>query len=83
MVNMFSRKILNGTTVFNIDNNQKCFLSTKDWNKGCWIFRFAINGINNILNYINIAILNCKNISHFFVQINTALLRITDFFQNH
>ncbi len=26
---MVSTKILGGTTVFNIDNNQKCFLSSK------------------------------------------------------
>jgi len=26
---MVSTNVVNGTTVFNIDNNQKCFLSSK------------------------------------------------------
>ncbi len=46
------------TTVFNTDNNKKCFQSTKSaydfwrrmhtkvWSNGCWKFSFANTGIN-------------------------------------
>ncbi len=57
---MIYAKILVSTTVFNIDNNKKCFWSSKlddFWRimeQWCWKFSFAITGINYILKYIQI-----------------------------
>ncbi len=74
-------KILSCTTVYNIDNIKKCFLSTKSaywndseaschtkhWSNGCWKFNFAITEINYILKYIKLGkVANCNNILHYY-----------------
>ncbi len=63
---MFFTKILSSTTVFNVDNNKKCFLSSKSayyndfcrnmwhWSNGCWNFSCINPGINYIFKYIKI-----------------------------
>ncbi len=64
---MVCTKILSGATVFNIDNNKKCFLSTnqhirmisggscdtEDWRNDAEI-QLCITGINYILKYIGL-----------------------------
>ncbi len=52
-------------------------------------FTFTNTGINYILKYIKIGILNCLNVSHYYYlygtvyHIKAALVSIRDFFQKH
>ncbi len=63
-----STKILSSTTVFDIDNNKKCFLK--------WLLKLLIKNCKTKKKKFN-----CKNISQYysfyfiFDQINAALMR--------
>ncbi len=70
---MFFTKIFSSTTVFNIDNNQKCFLSSKssyynDFWRSCDTEDWSNDAENTAAHHSNK--LHCKILKEFYIVIN-------------
>ncbi len=83
--NIFHKNILSSTdfssAVFNTDKNKFFFLSSKStyyygfWRiKWHWKYCFAITGINHILKYINIEMINIESFLFVIIFNNIVVL---------